>query len=154
MYVWYDNFVFHTYANVNEFQYVYGGENNTLGIEGYELYKDGTLQVGGGARIVSYENDFIKMGDVLYMTVTMESEIGDEVVLNHEYKVSADNEVIYIGYDSIDYEIPKDAFEDVSAIIRLERSGEDVYQELIDFNETPMKIYSGRSEERRVGKEC
>ena len=102
VFMWYDNFVFHTYIKQVDFQNYFYGSNNDLMINGYELCQDSQSAYYGNARILSTTENFFKKSDVVTFTVELVDQNEDVHTYKHSYNVKSDNEVIYLKKEAIE----------------------------------------------------
>ena len=71
VFMWYENFVFHTYIKQVDFQNYFYGSNNDVLINGYELCQDSQSAYYGNARILATNEGMFKKNDNVTFTVEL-----------------------------------------------------------------------------------
>lgn len=136
LFLWFDSFSFQTYTKITDEQLCYSYNDESLKIDGYELfYKNEVLQTGG-ARIEGLD---VKKNDKVIMTVS----INDNHVLTFNQTVKVDNQVIYFNYKEIEEKI---SIQDITSIplkIEIQRNKKKVYSTEIEMSQTELKTYMG-----------
>jgi len=135
----YSNFVFHTYVNVADYQYVCSGENEEFMIDGFQLYKYEDTYYYSGARLLAIENDLLRKGDQIDLTLSLQDK--DKQSLHQKYIVKADNEVCYLGVEKVDDMI--DQQQKIECQIQITRQKKQVYNKKITMDVEEMTVYNG-----------
>ncbi|MCD7950695.1 MAG: hypothetical protein LUG12_10630 [Erysipelotrichaceae bacterium] len=134
LFIWYDNFIFHTYVNTNTYQYCFKGENSDFQINGYEFYQvDNTLQTGN-ARILSYQSDLWLENDIVDIIFYVNDSISYEDTVN----VSYDNEVLNTSLNEYDDIVSTSEFDNPYIHLSIIRDDKNIYEN--DINMTSQEI--------------
>ncbi len=146
LFVWYDNFVFHTYVSSNTYQYCFKGENSDFQINGYEFYSiDNTLEVGN-ARIVCYESNLLLEDD----EVTITFYVNDDIHYEETISVSYDNEVLTMSLEEYDDRISIDDFDSPYINVTIKRNSENVYDTDIEMNNQDIETFTGSNKDYTI----
>lgn len=146
LFLWYDNFMFHSYVNVVDYQYCYAGETEDLMIDGYEFYKKDQVQMHGGARIAALKDRFFLKGDIVKLSLIIHLE-DDEYTYTQEYKVKSDNEVCFFEEEETRQQLFDDDFSRMSFHLSVERAQKTVYDQDIKMTSQEMVVYNGSNKE-------
>lgn len=143
LFLWYDNFVFHTYIKKVDFQYSFHGSNGDVMIEGYEFFQDSGNSYYGNGRILSTQNNFLLKGDKIECTITFVDATNEVYEYKHQYQVKSSDEVCYIDEKEDE---KKDHNIDITSAkmqIAITRNKKKIYDESIHLIEDQLVTYNG-----------
>lgn len=141
--LWYDNFKFHSYVNVVDYQYCYGVSQEDFMVDGYQLYKKGHVQKFGGARLIALKEKLFLKGDVV--TLTMNFAKQDESY-KQKYVIKTDNEVCFFPEETIDH-ISEEDFSSISFSLNVQRKKKSVYNQEFKMDSQELIVYNGSNKD-------
>ncbi|MCD8028578.1 MAG: hypothetical protein LUF02_07970 [Erysipelotrichaceae bacterium] len=146
LFIWYDNFMFHTYVSSNTYQYCFKGENSDFQINGYEFYQlDNILEVGH-ARILCYQSDLLLEDD----EVTISFYVNDDVHYEQTLEVSYDNEVLNMSLQDYDDLISIDDFDNPYILLSINGDNEKVYENEIKMINQDIVTFTGSNKDYTI----
>lgn len=148
--LWYDNFVFHTYKNIADYQYCFAAENDDIMIQGYEFYKDKNGQSHGGARIVALKDSFFQEGDQVELTFSLMPSKDREFVYTHKYNIKTDNEVSFIDMQETKEQLFTEDFKNASVKIVITRDQKNVYEKELEALDQILVLYNGGNKDYTI----
>lgn len=148
--LWYDNFVFHTYKNIADYQYSYVAENEDIMIQGYEFYKDKNEQSHGGARTMALKDRFFLEGDEVEITFSLTPSKDREFVYVHKYTVKSENEVSYIDVQETKEQLFENDFKNAMINIVVTRDKKTVYEKELNAVKQPLVLYNGGNKDYTI----
>ena len=149
LFLWYDNFMFHTYVNVADYQYCFAGENDSVLIDGYEFYKNDRIQKNGKARVMALEDRFFLKGDLVRTTFVVNTS-KEEYRYEQETKMKTDNEVFTLEEVETTKQLYDDDFADVMMHMTIIRNNKTVYDEDIVMKNQVMTVFNGGNKEYAI----
>lgn len=147
--LWYDNFLFHSYVNVVDYQYCYGVQTDDFIIDGYQIYKDGQVQKYGGARFMTLKNDFILKNDTIELALVITKGDKEEKFVQ-KYKVKTDNEVCVFEKEDMKQQLFEEDFSNVSFHMSIQRKKKVIYDEDLDMKSQDLLIYNGSNKDYSI----
>lgn len=149
LFLWYDNFQFHTYMNVVDYQYCYAGENEDMMINGYEFYKQGQVQKNGQARIMALKDQFFLKGDQIEVAFVMEKG-KEEYRFEQSIQVHTDNEVGYLNLIDTTQQLYEEDFRDAKMYVKIVRKEKVVYDKDVTMKKQGLVIYNGSNKDYTI----
>ncbi|MCD7808828.1 MAG: hypothetical protein LUH02_05755 [Erysipelotrichaceae bacterium] len=146
LFIWYDNFVFHTYINTNTYQYCFAGENSDFQINGYEFYQTNNTLQAGNARILSYQSDLWLENDIVDIVFNVNDDINYENSLN----VSYDNEVLNMSLYEYDDVVSIEEFDHPYIHLSIIRNNQNIYEENIDMTNQEIMTLTGSNKDYTI----
>lgn len=150
VFVWYDNFVFHTYIKQVDFQNYFYGSNNDIMIDGYELCQDSQSAYYGNARILSTNEGVFKKGDSVTFTVKLTDQNESVHTYKHTHKVKNNNEVINLDKESIDKMAHNTTIVHGNVNIKVSRKKKVVYNEDLRLQIGEIVTYNGGNKDYKI----
>lgn len=142
LFLWFDSFSFQTYTKITDEQLCYSYYDDSLKIDGYELfYKNESLQTGG-ARIVGLD---VKKNDKVIVKAIINEE---ELTFNQTVKT--DNQIVYISYKDIKEKINITDITNIPLSIEIQRNKKKVYSTDIELNKVELKTYTGSNKDYSI----
>ncbi len=150
VFMWYENFVFHTYIKQVDFQNYFYGSNNDIMINGYELCQDSQSAYYGSARILATNEDIFQKKDSVTFTVELTDQ--NEVIhsYKHTYTLKNDNEVIYLGKESTDKMDHNITIVSGNVNVEVSRNKKVVYDENIRLQIGETITYNGGNKDYKI----
>lgn len=148
--LWYDNFVFHTYRNIADYQYCFVAENDDVMIQGYEFYQDKNGQNHGGARILALKERFFLAGDQVEITFSLTQSKDTEFVYMHKYEVKTENEVSYLDMSETKEQLVADDFKNATLRIVVTRDDKTVYENDLEPINQVLVLYNGGNKDYTI----
>lgn len=133
--LWFDSFAFQTYTKITDKQYCFKYSDDTLKIEGYELYMKNNVIYTGGARITGLE---AKKND----KITIECQIND-INVTFENTVKKDGQVIYLDYKTIDDTLNLEEATSIDMNISINRNKKTISQNELELISSTIIPYTG-----------
>ncbi|MFR7592549.1 MAG: hypothetical protein ACLUVC_13995 [Longibaculum sp.] len=149
LFLWYNNFHFHTYMSVVDYQYCYAGENEDLMIDGYEFYKKDREQKNGQARIMALKDQFLLKGDQIKTTFILKED-QEEYQFQQKIDVKSDNEVCYLNLMETTQQLYNEDFKNAQLHIEIIRDKKNIYNEMIDMAIQNLVIYNGSNKDYTI----
>lgn len=144
--LWYDNFMFHSYVNVVDYQYCYGVETEDFMIDGYEFYKKDQVQMHGGARIAALKDHFFLKGDIIQLSLTIDLK-DEDYTYTQEYIVKSDNEVCYFEEEETRQQLFDEDFSHMNFHLTITRDKKIVYDQDVALKSQEMVVYNGSNKD-------
>lgn len=148
--LWYDNFVFHTYKNIADYQYSFVAENEDVMIQGYEFYKDKNGQNHGGARIIALKERFLLANDQVKIVFSLTRSKDSEFVYSHEYTVKTENEVSFIDMQETEEQLFAEDFKNAMVSIVVTRDHKTVYEKDLEATNQVLVLYNGGNKDYTI----
>ncbi|MEG0275974.1 MAG: hypothetical protein RR630_02995 [Coprobacillus sp.] len=148
--LWYDNFVFHTYKNIADYQYYFATENEDIMIEGYELYKDNNVQSHGGARLIALKERFFLENDQIELTFSLTPSKDKEIVYKHNYTVKSENEVCYLDVQETKESLFSEDFKNALINMTITRDNKVVYEKELPVKSKQLVLYNGGNKDYTI----
>lgn len=150
MFMWYDNFMFHTYIKQVDFQHYFYGSNNDVFIDGYELCQDSQSGYYGNARILSTNTGVFKKNDNVTFTVKLTDQ--NEVVhsYKHTYKVKSNDEVLYLNKEATDKMDHNTDIVHGEVKVTIKRNKKTVYNETVRLQIGKIITYNGGNKDYKI----
>lgn len=143
LFLWYDNFMFHTYVHVADYQYCFNGNNNDFMVDGYEFYQHSHNQKHGGARIVALQNQLLLEGDEVMTVFEIVNKQGEEFDFKQQYTIKSDNEAFRLDEEETTQQLSQSDFVKTTLQIKIIRDDKDIYNENITMNANDIVVYNG-----------
>lgn len=150
MFLWYDNFIFHTYRNVNDYQYCFRGENESVLIDGYEFYKNDQYERYGKARIIPVQDNFLLKGDHVTVTFELTSSQNETYLFQQEFDIRVDNEVYTLDEVDNHENLSSKDFSSFSLRFQIQRKKKIIYDEKIPMSNQQLIVYSGENKDYTI----
>lgn len=150
LFLWYSNFIFHTYINVVDYQYCFYGENDTFIVDGYEFYKNELGVKHGKARIIPLAENVVLKDDVIQITFELTSSNQQKYSFKQKVKVKTDNAVCFMDEQDTEEMLSTQDFLKASLKIEVIRNEKNVYEQNIDMNEQPLVVYNGGNKDYTI----
>lgn len=141
--LWFDSFSFQTYTKITDEQLCYSYQDETLQIDGFELfYKNELLQTGGArfSGLPVLKNDH----------VSIDVKMTDDLVLNYKKTIKNNNEIIYLDYQQIEENIDIQNILEIPMSIKINRNNNEIYNEDIQLNIMELKTYTGSNKDYSI----
>ena len=138
----YDNFHFHTYIPVDDYQYAFEVKNDVIKIENYEFSKHNQKMAYGGARILPLQDNFYMKDDILKIKVNIKDQSFD-----YQYEIKDHNEVVVMPYLDGDFQFQEDDLKNVQLDLTIERDQKDIYHQTFDMKQEDVYMYSGSNKD-------
>lgn len=142
LFLWYNNFHFHTYMNVVDYQYCFTGENDEFMIDGYEFCKQDREQKNGQARILALKEQFLLKGDHIEAAFIINKN-DEEYRYEQTIEVHTDNEVCFLNLLDTNQQISAEDFVGAQLAIKVIRDEKSVYEKEIPMFNQSLVIYNG-----------
>ena len=148
--LWYNNFLFHTYADVASYQYCFSGENDDFMVEGYEFYQSDSVAKHGNERLLALKDQLILKGDTIQTTLSFQNQKNKTLTYQQEYKVSTDNEACFFLEDETKESLYNDEFHQIQMQIQVMRDDKKVYDETIHMKQNHIVAYNGSNKDYSI----
>ncbi len=143
--LWYENFHFHTYATIDDYENVYSAKNEDVMIENYEFSKHMNIATHGGARVLALKDNFFLKNDVVELTVKM-----GENEFVHKYTIHEENEVFVLPTVETKETLTTKDFQKSSLHLEVKRSQDVVYKQDMKLSSDEIYVYSGGNKDYMI----
>ena len=150
IFMWYDNFIFHTYIKQVDFQNYFYGSNNDFMINGYELCQDSQSAYCGNARVLATNDNVLMQNDTVTFTVQLTDQVDNVYVYNHTYTVKNDNEVIYLNKEAIEKMNHNPTIRLGNVNIKITRKNALVYDQTLRLQIGEIVTYNGGNKDYKI----
>ena len=150
IFMWYENFMFHTYIKQVDFQNYFYGNNNDMIIDGYELCQDSQSAYYGNARILSTNEDIFKKNDSITFTIKLTDQNENVHTYKHTHKVKSNGEVIYLSKNDIEKMDHNTKIVQGSVNVKVTRSKKTVYDEDVRLQIGETITYNGGNKDYKI----
>lgn len=150
MFMWYDNFMFHTYIKQVDFQHYFYGSNNDVLIDGYELCQDSQSGYYGNARILSTNTGVFKKNDNVTFTVKLTDQNEVAHTYKHTYKVKTNDEVLYLNKESAEKMDHNTDIVHGEVKVTIKRNKKTVYDETVRLQIGEIITYNGGNKDYKI----
>ena len=150
IFMWYDNFMFHTYIKQVDFQHYFYGTNNDLLIDGYELCQDSQSAYYGNARVLSTNTGVFKKNDNVTFTVKLTDQNENVHTYKHTHKVKSNDEVIYLNKSDIDKMNHNTDIVHGEVNVAIKRNKKTVYNETVRLQIGEVVTYNGGNKDYKI----
>ena len=148
LFLWYNNFMFHTYVNTDDYQYCFAGGNEELSIDGYQFYKNKEGQKHGNARIIALKDQFLLKDDSIHVIVTSLKD--KDLVFEHQLSVKGDNEVLTLSEDETKEKLSENDLTQLSVQIIIKRQNKTVYDQTVPLQKQDVYTYNGANKDYAI----
>ena len=139
MFLWYRNFIFHSYVDRVDYLYSYSLQDDDFMIDGLQATRKSNVSSFGGGRLLWLDNQ-MKANDEVILTYHV-----NDKSLKQKVKVKANTQMLSLNV--ID---PQEAFDDVGPAwfefdIQIMRKGKSIYQKSAQLHRDEVVHYTGNN---------
>lgn len=143
LFLWFNSFEFQTYTKITDKQLCYQYSDETLKIDGYELFMKNNVIQSGGARIAGIET--LKNDKVI-----VECQMTKKLTLIFNNTIKTDNQIIYLNYQTIEEDIHLEDITSINMNISIQRNKKIISKETIELNPSTLIPYTGSNKDYSI----